>query len=269
MRHNFKKQFGQNFLTQKKFAVKVVDYAQVEPEDTVIEIGPGDGMVTKILLERAAKVIAIEVDYDVIPKLLMHVGNDPRLEVINESILNINFVDLFAKQQTKRPLKIVGSLPYNISKVIIKMVLDANIQSDSKIFSVASFIVQNEVAIDYVAKAPQSSFLGQTAALFAQLRKKETIPAHQFYPKPKVDGAILQIVIDEISDRELITKTLSLLRSGFSKPRRTVTNNLKGIAEQKQKNITEVFESLGFSTNMRPAELTTDQWKLLAKQLES
>lgn len=264
-RHNFKKKFGQNFLTQKKFAVKLVDYANVGPEDVVVEIGPGDGMVTKILLERAAKVIAIEVDYDVIPRLLLNVGNDPRLEVINKDVLEVDFKEIHDEFSPERPLKIVGSLPYNISKVIIKNILETNSKYNQRIIDITSFIIQNEVALDYAAKPPRSSFLAQYASLYADLKKKESIPAHQFVPRPKVDGAILQMTL--LDSSEHIDKTVSIIKNGFIKPRRTVSNNLEQIAEQRGKNISEILKSVGVEENARAAEVTNDQWKQITEMI--
>jgi 16S rRNA (adenine1518-N6/adenine1519-N6)-dimethyltransferase len=230
--HTFKKQFGQNFLRGMRFAHEMVDILQLTPQDIIVEIGPGDGMVTKLLLEsQAAMVIAIEVDYQLIPNLIKKFGESSKFELVNSDVLQVDFSSLskdFSNpaniemwQTGKYNLKLVGSLPYNISKVIIRKAL-----TEWPAIQNMAFIVQEEVAQDYVAKPPKGSWLSNWIRIFADIKKHHSIPASQFYPQPKVGGGILEITPHKtpLPERETLAK---LVRAGFLAPRKTLQNNWK------------------------------------------
>jgi len=123
--HFFKKSFGQNFLRDVSYAKKIVEAACIDKSDTVIEIGPGDGIVTKYLLESAKQVISIEIDNELIPVLNEKFQTHNSFKLINEDILSIDLSSV----HNNKPYKVVGSLPYNISKKIIQFIFRDRIQT--------------------------------------------------------------------------------------------------------------------------------------------
>lgn len=255
MSHFFKKQFGQNFLRGDRFAKELVNALQIDPTDTVIEIGPGDGQVTKLLLEKAQQVICIEIDYNLVPKLIQRFQDHDNFHIEHTDILLVDIAELAAKYNFQN-YKLVGSLPYNISKKIIEKFLTTEILPGQM-----AFIIQEEVAQDYTAKPPKASFLSNWISLYADTKKLVSIPASQFYPTPKVNGAI--ITISPHQERNNIESLAKLIRVGFSAPRKTLLNNLKNNAEIDTDKLSSIWETLDLSPTVRPAELTQEQWRMI------
>ena len=269
IKHNFKKQYGQNFLVSTRFADELIDALEIKEGDTVLEIGPGDGMITNIILNTSdCRFFAVEVDYDLLPNLIRRFSSFPNFKLIHNDVLKLDLNTLIQENNIQGEIKIIGALPYNISKKIIdKFLNDAQELSDNVRISKMSFIVQEEVAKAYVAKAPQATFLSNYLQFFADARKLKSIPSHKFYPMPKVNGAILQITLNE-NDKDKIKELRKFLRVGFTSPRKTLIRNLSNIPEYKFKDLRKIFSELKINSNARPAELELDQWKELFRILE-
>jgi 16S rRNA (adenine1518-N6/adenine1519-N6)-dimethyltransferase len=255
----FKKQFGQNFLRNDRFANKLVEHAAVVEGDVVIEVGPGDGRVTKAILETGAKVISVEIDYSLLPNLIKRYNEYPNWDLVHKDIMELDVpatLKEFAPEH--QSYKVIGSLPYNISKQII-----------SKFLTIAqpplniTVIVQDEVAKDYVAAAPKSSFLSSWSHLYADVRKLESIPASQFMPVPKVDGGILRFTPKVGANTPELEK---LIRLGYTNPRKTLANNLKPIYGDR---LLVSLEKLTLKPTVRPAEMSQADWGKLYELLSS
>lgn len=273
--HRFKKQFGQNFLSSSRFIGAMIDPLELVETDTVIEIGPGNGNVTEKLLETGAKVISIEVDYTLIPKLTQRFEkyiSKSKFSLVNQDVLKIDLEEILKENNATNSIKVVGSLPYNISKKIIKKFIEFNylsidsINQDNEVKAM-SFIIQEEVAKDIAAKAPSASFLGNYVQIFADVKKLESIPASQFFPKPKVNGGILFLNMkprDQVPNS--VRAIIKLIRAGFAQPRKTVLNNLGNLKELNinKVKIKEKLLELGLTETARPSELTLEHWKELA-----
>ncbi len=253
MGHDFKKQFGQNFLRSDRFAQKLVDALELTLEDSVVEIGPGDGRVTNLLLAQAAKVISVEIDYSLLPNLLKRFSEQPNFELKHQDVMTLDL----SQEIFSTNYKVTGSLPYNISKQIIHKFITAPHPP-----SVMTFIIQEEVAWEYVAEAPKATFLSNWIRLFADVRKLESIPASQFFPKPKVNGGILVIRPKQQPEIENIAK---LLRVGFASPRKTLRNNLAHGYQLPSAQLDELWQKMQLSPTSRPAELSLEQWQQLGK----
>ncbi len=276
--HSFKKSFGQNFLKGHKFQSLMVEYLDLKEDDLVIEIGPGDGSLTLHLLETNALVNSIEIDYSLLPTLLRKFDRNNNFNLINEDILKLDFKELLNNTFNKdrfsellkdnRGVKICGSLPYNISKRIISSLLDLNLsfhidnKYGIKIESMC-FIVQDEVAKEYVSRPPQAAKLSVISSLYSDIKKGLSIPKDYFYPKPKVDGGILIFKpLNNSDDFNVlnIKEIIKLVNIGYISPRKTLYNNLKSSNKWDSDNILKSIEAIGFINTTRASELSRDNW---------
>lgn len=305
--HNFKKNFGQNFLKGHKFQSLIVEYLDLKEDDLVIEIGPGNGALTQHLLETGALVNSIEIDYSLLPTLIRNFDKFPNFNLVNDDILKIDLLKLlneefnkerFLKLSKLNGIKICGSLPYNISKKIISNLLDINNSSrrpignqnnnpleNSKTTENANpfgvkidtmcFIVQDEVAKEYVQKPPNANRLAITTSLYADIKKGLSISNEYFYPKPKVNGGILIFKpINNLGNSFLnnddINEIIKLVKIGYISPRKTLFNNLKSSRKWENSLILESINSIGFNEKTRASELSRDHWiKLYTKLINT
>lgn len=269
IKHKFKKEYGQNFLVGKNFAFELVDSLDIQPNDTIIEIGPGDGMVTNIILDLnpEIKLFCVEIDYDLLPNLIKRFSHKENFKLIHRDILEINLGEFIKENNISGNVKIIGSLPYNISKKIIDRFLNYSLSftEETKITRM-SFIIQEEVAKDYVAQAPKATFLSNYVKFFGEVRKLKSIPAHKFYPMPKVNGAILQFILNGKIAPDIDQKR-KFIKAGFSSPRKTLYRNLRNLTQYSEVDLIQKFKDIGISDKARPAELSYNQWSELYRSI--
>ena len=214
---NFKKELGQNFLRDEDVLDEFLGVIDPKEDEYIIEIGPGDGALTERLIPNSKKVISVEVDGELV-SLLNNKFKDVELEepisnkwkVTNQNVLALDInktitelIDSTNKNEDKKKgskikIKIVGSLPYNISKPIIQKFIEfdyASIPSLNGNKPEIYFLIQKEVAYDYAALAPKSSFLSNYLQVYAKAEYIMTIGKDMFEPEPKVDGGVLKISI--------------------------------------------------------------------------
>jgi 16S rRNA (adenine1518-N6/adenine1519-N6)-dimethyltransferase len=258
MGHNFKKQFGQNFMRNDRFAHELIKDIPQDPDTVVVEIGPGDGRVTNLLLAGGRKVLAIEIDYSLIVQLIKRFGDNPSFQLINQDVLQVDIVaELTNLGWDAQNYFIVGALPYNIGKQIIAKSLELTPAPVSM-----HFVLQEEVAQDYVAQPPKASFLSSWIRLFADVSKGVSIPKSQFYPMPKVNGGILRI--KPHPSHPLAATITKLLRVGFSSPRKTLWNNLRSLPEFNSMQASEFLQEFKLTEHTRAAEIDLNVWEALA-----
>lgn len=259
--HDYKKKYGQNFLNTDIFdsANEFLDHCDIHRESIVIEIGPGSGNLTIELVEIAKSVISIEVDSDLYPRLEQLEHLNQNLRIVKSDVLDIDFGEFLKQFEHEKDVLIMGSLPYNISKKIIDNIL--------KCFPIFSnirgcFLIQKEVAEDYAAVKPKATFLSSLTNVYAEPKYLHTIKKEKFYPIPKVDGGIISLKHSTKSTFHLIKnmdisieKFIKFIKICYSHPRKTLFNNLKSYKLREGE-----FINLGFSTNVRPAELDNDDW---------
>ena len=255
--HDFKKQFGQNFLRDSVWAEKIVKYLDLKESEMVIEIGPGQGALTEKLVETKAQVFSVEIDTELLPILGAKFSGFPNFNLINSDIMAL---DIEAKGP--RQYKVCGSLPYNISKNIISKFLLAKNKPLNMVF-----IIQKEVAEDYSAKAPKSSFLSNFAGIYSDVTYKNTIPRTDFYPTPEVDGGIIifENIKEKVAEPE---KLIKFIKIGFSQPRKKLSTNISSLFLNKQK-AEEALISLGLKDTIRPSELDFASWRKLFDLISS
>ena len=248
-----KKSLGQNFLVDQNIIHKIIQAIQIEPGETVVEIGPGQGALTKHLLAAGAHVIAIEKDQRMEEPLgALSEEFDGNLTIHFGDALETNFSSL-----TDASVKIVGNLPYNVGTPIVMGLLE---KTDKPM----TFMLQKEV-VGRICAAPCTSAWGRLGA-FCQLKAScqhlFDVPPGAFIPKPKVTSAIVQLTPRKETLYPVVEKNLShLLHLAFTKRRKMLRSSLKGILTEEQMTSAQV------QPTQRPEELSLKQLCDLANQL--
>ncbi len=260
----FRKRFGQNFLIDSNIVKKIVNAANITSEDTVIEIGPGIGTMTQELAQQAKKVIAVEIDRDLIEILNETLSDFDNIEIINNDILE---VDLNELKQENENLKIVANLPYYITTPVIMSLLESDIPVEQM-----SFLVQKEVA-DRISGEPGNKDYGALSVIaqyYADVAKQFDVPAGVFMPKPKVDSATLIFKKKEPEDKELNkTNYFKVVKAAFANRRKTLLNTLSNNLGFKKSKIKETLESLNINPGERAENLSSLDFAKITKALYS
>jgi len=264
-----KRENGQNFLVNPQTVEKLINAAELKPDDIVLEIGAGLGTVTSALCQKVKKVIACEIDQDFLPVLHNLAMANKNLEIVNNDIFKIDFSKVgnaHARSLQEGHFKIVSSLPYNITSLFFRNFLEHGPRP--KLISV---IIQKEVAERIVAKPGQMSLLALSVQLFGEPQIIRIIPKSDFYPKPDVESAILQVKVGNAYTRSVpaharsvpdidLKSFFQLLRIGFAAKRKKLSSNLENGLKIEKKIITEGFKKLNLSENCRAQELSLEQW---------
>jgi len=228
---NPRKSLGQNFLMHARIAERIVLVANISSDDTVLEIGPGTGMLTRELLKKVKKVIAVEADYELFQKLqISFVGEivEDKLELIHGDIRDWNFgMHLNSRYSVKegaRDYKVVANIPYYLTGEIFRMFLESENQPNSM-----TLLVQKEVADRIVARDKKESILSLSVKAYGTPKREFLVPRGAFKPAPNVDSAVL--TIKNISRKNFKTHAeeelfFKLLHAGFAHKRKYVRSNL-------------------------------------------
>ncbi|MBP9758448.1 ribosomal RNA small subunit methyltransferase A [Candidatus Dojkabacteria bacterium] len=248
--HNFKKQLGQNFIRSTATIKKILGFLEIQPSDNIIEIGPGDGRFTDELVQYDLKKLTlVEIDTDLISFLKNKFDNSiskGTLEILNQNILDLEL------SNWNLEFKLYGSLPYNISKRIIAKFIECENLPERMVY-----IVQKEVAQDYVAQAPDASYIGNYIKIFADVKLVMSIPKEQFYPMPKVDGGVLLIKPRKV-DLEEGRAIAKFIYNGFRNKRKKLSKVLNSI--YRDIDWVKEFEALKINPNARAQELEYETW---------
>jgi 16S rRNA (adenine1518-N6/adenine1519-N6)-dimethyltransferase len=269
--HQARKRFGQNFLVDSSIINRIVDCIQPQPGDLMIEIGPGLGALTSPLLSRLERLNVIELDRDIIPKLVSSciagdAANIDKLTVHEIDVLKFDFAAFHSQQASARgpgsekKLRIVGNLPYNISTPILFHLLKYRYLIQDMFF-----MLQKEV-VDRIVSAPGNKLYGRLSVMlqtYCTVQALFQVPPSAFEPAPKVDSAILHLQpssqyddqIENFSDYE------KLVRQAFSQRRKTLKNTLKNICSS------EMIEQAGLSATQRAEELSVADFVALYKSI--
>ena len=254
-----KKSLGQHFLASPEYCRKIAHFAQIDPEDTVVEIGPGTGQLTKILVPLARRVIAIEFDRDLVQYLKDHGPKTDRLTLIQADVLTFNWSTIVGKNR----FKVIGNLPYNISTQILQKMIEIK-----GWFQSCTFLVQKEVA-QRILSGPNSKDYGFFSLLIEyhfQRTEGFDVPPGVFTPKPKVTSQVVQLIprrpLYPVPDYPTF---LALLKNAFQQRRKTLWNNLR--RNQEPKDISRAFEACGIGLQARPQEVTLEQYACLGRML--
>jgi 16S rRNA (adenine1518-N6/adenine1519-N6)-dimethyltransferase len=256
-----KKSLGQNFLRSQKTVEEIVRTSNIQNDDLVLEIGPGEGVLTLELLKNGAEVIVIEKDDRLIPELTLKFKEEVengKLKIIHDDALNVEISEIINKKY-----KIVANIPYYITGQLLRKFLSAKQKPE-----LITVLVQKEVAERIVAKDGKESILSLAVKIFGTPKYIGTVNKSAFAPQPKVDSAILKIenIGDEkISgeERDFFFKNLHL---GFGHKRKLLIGNL-GNTYKKEKLI-ELFEKMNLNLKTRAENLDSNTWIALSKNLK-
>lgn len=251
MEHKFKKQYGQNFLSDKNFLNSIVESAGISSDDNILEIGPGAGALTTILAQKCKKVVAYEIDTDLKPILLLNLQAYNNVELIFNDIMRVSEAEIQSKFDGT--FKVVANLPYYITTPILFKFLESNLD-----FTELVVMVQKEVAERIVADSGNKDYgiLSVVIQAIADAKIIKYAPAELFYPKPNVDSAVLQIKLNRnkypIEDFALFQK---VVKASFGWRRKTLFNCLQlGLNLDKMQS-QAVLEQMGFNLNIRGEQL--------------
>ena len=252
-----KKGLGQNFLIEGGVLKKIAAAAELTPTDTVIEVGPGLGVLTETLLEQAGKVIAIELDNHLAEILKTRFAGVAKITVINDDVLKVNPADILGKETN---YKVVANLPYYITSAVIRHFLEAPVKPNTLVL-----MVQKEVAKQITAQPGEMSLLSVSVQLYGKPTVVGKVSAHCFYPAPNVDSAILKIAVYPRPKIETddITGFFDIARAGFSANRKQLVNSLANGLKVTKAEIIPVLEKAGIDPQRRAESLTIDEWGIL------
>jgi 16S rRNA (adenine1518-N6/adenine1519-N6)-dimethyltransferase len=262
-RHQPRKRFGQHFLAPA-WSAKLVAAIDPAPHQTFLEIGPGEGAITRRLAEAAAAVVAVEVDRDLAVRL--RDAGIPHLAVVEADILQVDLTALGLPRGTR----VAGNLPYNISSPILFQVLD--VQRRTGLFADATFMLQKEVADRLVARPGTKDYglLTIFTALEARVTRQLTLPPGAFHPPPKVTSAVVRLTFLPEHERPDVPAPFpAMVRALFATRRKTIANGLKGPAAAVRTTPAEVLADVGLDARLRPEQLTLAQLLALSRALES
>lgn len=254
------KGLGQNFLQEPLALEEIAAAAEIQATDTVLEIGPGLGSLTRYLAKSAKKVIAVELDENLIPPLRDVLAPYPNVQIIHDDILKLAPKDLI----TEDHYLVVANIPYYITSALIRHLLEGQSKPRRIVLT-----IQQEVAQRICAKPGDMSLLALSVQVYGTPRIAAHIPAEAFYPAPNVDSAVL--VIDtfpsSLIKEELLDSFFKLIKAGFSQKRKTLRNSLSSGLHISPANAAELLTRANIDPQRRAETLSIEEWEQLAETM--
>lgn len=248
-----KKSLGQNFLFDENVLRRIVDAADLRPDDAVLEVGPGLGSLTRLLAETAASVVAVELDDRFIPILRHKLSSLPHVKVVHGDILAQEPACWFSG-----PYKVVANVPYYITGAILRHLLAGERKPSLMVLT-----VQKEVAERVTAVPPQMSLLAVSVQFYGQAEKVVELKAGSFWPPPEVDSAVLRITLFPTPpDLRFEQAFFRVAKAGFSQKRKQLQKNLRQLGLN-PKEVSDLCQKAGIDGRSRAETLTLPQWHAL------
>lgn len=263
-KYNFKfsKSLGQNFLVDDSVPKDIVLGAEVDENDLVIEIGPGVGTLTAQLLNKAKKVVAIELDNDLIPILKEEIGDNSNFTLIHNDALKVNFNEIIGEEKS---VKLVANLPYYVTTPIIVKLLKEKYN-----FKSLTIMIQKEVA-ERMDAEPGNKDYGSLSLLvqyYCNTKIIRRVPPQCFIPRPKVDSIVIRL--DRLDEPKVKVENeklfFEIIRSSFNMRRKTLWNGVKNIGLPKEK-LELAFEEASVDPKRRGETLTIEEFALLSDKI--
>lgn len=255
-----KKSLGQNFLKDDGIIEEIFSIAQVTEADWVMEVGPGTGALTTKLAARAEKLLAIELDHELVERLQKHFVDSKSVSILEGNILDMHLDEILRSSGfSEHPYKVIANIPYYITAPIIRTLLSLLVQPQS-----LTLMVQKEVAERLSAKPGDMSLLSVMAQYYASVEERLFVPKEAFDPVPKVDSAVVHIVPKRRYDAENDRRVFRLARAGFAARRKTLANNLATSFSVSRETVEARLQQLGLRPDIRAQALSVDDWEQLA-----
>lgn len=263
-KYNFKfsKSLGQNFLIDDSVLNDIVSGADVNSEDLVIEIGPGVGTLTAHLLNKAKKVVSIELDSDLIPILTEELGSHPNFSLIHKDALKVDFNEIIGDEKS---VKLVANLPYYVTTPIIVKLL-----KDGYKFKSLTIMIQKEVAerIDAEPNCKEYGSLSLLVQYYCNTKIIRKVAPSSFIPRPKVESIVIRL--DRLDEPKVKVKDETLMfeiiRSSFNMRRKTLWNGVKNIGLNKE-DLQKAFEEAGIDPKRRGETLSLEEFAKLSDRI--
>jgi 16S rRNA (adenine1518-N6/adenine1519-N6)-dimethyltransferase len=257
-----KKRFGQHFLSDRNILHRIADAADLLAEETVIEVGPGRGALTEALAERAARVVAVEIDRDLVTELRERFASEPRVAVVEADVLDITPGELLARDGAiGGPYAVVANLPYNVAAAVLRHFLEAAQPPNRMVV-----MVQLEVAEAIVARPGKMSLLSVAVQVYGETRMIMRVAPGAFSPPPAVQSAVVRIgVAPEPRVDVPLDVFFRVVRAGFGNPRKQLRNSLSFGMHVKQAVVDEVMHAAGVDVTLRPQVLSLEDWAALTR----
>ncbi len=254
-----KKRLGQHFLHDNAIRDLIIAAADLSSQDTVIEVGPGLGVLTTELARYAGKVIAVELDAQLASRLKQGFKSSPNVDIIQADILTLSPADIIG---ASRNYKVVANLPYYITSPL----LHHFIQAEEKP-SLMVVMIQKEVAEAIASKDGKMTALGVTMHIYSQPEIIVQVPPQSFSPPPKVDSAVIRFKMfsESVIEPVFIGQFLQTVRSGFSAPRKQLRNSLAHGMDISNNESEHILSSAGIDWHRRAETLTLQEWKRLSE----
>jgi 16S rRNA (adenine1518-N6/adenine1519-N6)-dimethyltransferase len=262
----FRKEFGQNFLTNRIIPEGIADNCTDNQESMILEIGPGIGCLTQELAIRYKKVVAVEIDKGLIPILARTMSDYDNVTVINDDIMKVDLQALIDEYSEGMPVAVCANLPYYITTPILMRLLESGVK-----FTSITIMIQNEVAARLVAKPGSADYGAITAVLgyYGEAKKLFKVSAGCFVPAPKVDSAVVRI--DLYREPKYTPKNeklfRDLIRAAFEMRRKTLQNAVCAKLPYSKDTVLEAIRAIGHTDTVRGERLSTEDFVKLADEL--
>ncbi len=255
-----KKSLGQNFLVDRRIRTKIVDAAELSPTDTVLEVGPGRGFLTKALAEQAGHVLALELDSSLIPHLTERLIECPNVEIVEDDARSVKINDLV---ETETDYKLVANLPFYAATHIVRRFLETPRKP-----TILVVMVQKEVALEMTASPGKMGILSVATQVYGSPRIITSVPPKAFRPSPSVTSAVVRIdtYAKPAVPFDSAEEFFALVRAAFSAPRKQIHNSLKNGLNTAPDKINMLLRNAGISPARRPQTLNIEEWKTLYLQ---
>ncbi|MFZ5885271.1 MAG: 16S rRNA (adenine(1518)-N(6)/adenine(1519)-N(6))-dimethyltransferase RsmA [Chloroflexota bacterium] len=252
------KRLGQNFLQDPHALERIAAAAEIQPTDTVLEIGPGLGSLTRYLAASAREVVAVELDPELIPPLKAVLQPYPNVRVVHGDILKIAPSELVREAG----YLVVANIPYYITSAIVRHLLEHEPKPRRLVLT-----VQKEVAERICAQPGGMSLLALSVQVYGEPRIAGRIPAEAFFPAPKVDSAVLCVEIYPVPQvpQEALDTFFKFIKAGFSQKRKTLRNALSAGLHIRPTEAEELLREVGIDPMRRAETLSIEEWKRLVE----
>lgn len=257
-----KKSLGQNFLVDESALEKVAAAAELSPDDVVLEIGPGLGSLTRHLAEAAARVVAVELDQNLIPALEYVLENYNNVEIVYGDVLQLPI----SVYQLPSAYKVVANIPYYITSALLRHLLEGDVNAKPALIVLT---MQREVAERLRAGPGEMSLLAVSVQFYSRPHVVARIPAGAFYPRPEVDSAVVRLDVraqPAVAVRD-VDEFFRVVKAGFSQKRKQLRNSLSAGLRLDPGAAEAALLQAGIDPKRRPETLTLDEWGALSEAL--